>query len=1046
MLSGFHAYSCIIMEGKELCMGQPAQRNDVVSDTLLVHRGEAQAVTIPVGSPAWYAWLEQVHSFSFSNDEGTFTAHKARSSNRRGGWYWYAYRRRQGQLFRCYLGASSRLTLACLRNAARQLACRVEGSPHQPSLSPDVPTPLPLHAEPHTDQTPPALLATKFRIPGLPVHSVARSHLLSLLDEGTKALLTLVCASAGFGKTTLLSAWASQTPGHVAWLTLDEQDNDPTRFWIAVMTALRTCLPTLGEAAFSLLHSLQPPPLITTLTGLLNDLAAVSEDTVLILDDYHVIEEPALHESLLFLLDHLPGTLHLVLATRVDPPLALSRWRARGQMREIRDSDLRFSEQDGALFLSQTMGLHLEEEDVVLLTERTEGWIAGLQLAALSLRGHNDPSVFLKRLSGSHRFLLDYVQEEILARQPAAIQRFLLHVAVLPQMNASLCQTLTEETASQERLESLERSNLFLVPLDEERQWYRFHPLFREALLARLQASQPEHVPLLHRRAADWYAARGLWHEAIPYAFEAEDFAEAADLLERCIDSGIWRNEYHTLHRWLVRLPQEVLHAHPQLSFVYALAADLTSPGKLISQRGLQSLEQAKTPLQWAEQGYRAASNQAGLGAVLTVRAMLAAHQGAFTHAFALARQALSLLPEDDRHWRGGCLIIQGAEAALFDQSPLARQLLRQGLALSESVGWVPNMQIAMALLGDVCVASGELHLAVHYFRRTLASSDEWTGDGEIFYECLALYDLAALAYEWNTLAEAESYMHQALRQGQFLWLHLLIPGLLLQVRLLHTCGKADQAWESLCEFAAQTHRPDILREIQLCQAYLALKMGDLATAQQWAAASRQADDFFPRVRQEEEALLLAHLRLAEGQPEVVPGLLEPWKQGACTNGRLHSELQILVVLALAYEASGQRVQAHQALLEALTKARREGYQRLFLDEGQAMEMLLKTLLPDVREQALASYVRALLRAFSSTSAGQGALEARSTSLLLEPLTPQEQRVLRLLAEGASNQHIATQLVIELSTARKHVSNLLSKLGAANRTQAIARAREYALL
>ncbi len=1000
-----------IMEGKELCMGRPTKNSEVVSDTLLVHQGEAQAVTIPVGSPAWYAWLEQAHAFSFRNDQGTFTAHKARSSNQRGGWYWYAYRRRQGQLFRRYLGASSRLTLACLQDAARQLTCRVEGSPHELSRSSEVPAPLPPRAEPQTDRTPLALLATKFRLPGLPVHSVARSRLLSALDEGTKALLTLVCASAGFGKTTLLSAWARQTPGHVAWLTLDEQDNDPTRFWVTVITALRTCFPTLGEAAFSLLQSLQPPQLSTTLTFLLNDLTAVTEDTVLILDDYDVIEEPALHESLVFLLDHLPGTLHLVLATRVDPPLALSRWRARGQLREIRDSDLRFSEQDGALFLSQTMGLHLEEEDIVLLTQRTEGWIAGLQLAALSLRGHADPSASLKGLSGSHRFLLDYVQEEILARQPAAIQRFLLHVAVLPQMNASLCQALTEEAASQERLESLKRSNLFLVPLDEERQWYRFHPLFREALLARLQASQPEQVPLLHRRAAAWYAAQELWHEAIPHAFGAEDFAYAADLLERCIDSGIWRNEYHTLRRWLVRLPQEMLRAHPLLSFMDAIPEEMTSPGELTPQRGPQTLEQTKTPLQWAEQSYREAANQAGLGAVLTLRAMLAAHQGAFAQAFALARQALSLLPEDDQHWRGGCLLIQGAEAALSGQSPFARQLLRQGLALSENLGSIPNMQIAMALLGDVCFADGELHLAAHYFRRTLASSDEWMGDRETSYECLALYNLAALAYERNILAEAEDYVHQALRQGQFLWLHILVPGLLLQVRLLHTCGKADQAWESLCEFAAQTHQPEILREIQMCQAWLALKMGDLATVQQWAVTSRQAVDFFPRV-----------------------------------NGRLHSELQILVVLALAYEVSGKRTQARQALLEALIRTRREGYQRLFLDEGQAMERLLKALLPDLREHALASYVRALLRAFSSTSAGQGALPASSTSLLLEPLTPQEQRVLRLLAEGASNQHIANQLVIELSTARKHVSNILSKLGAANRTQAIARAQEYALV
>jgi LuxR family transcriptional regulator, maltose regulon positive regulatory protein len=901
----------------------------------------------------------------------------------------------------------------------------------------------------------PPLLVTKFSAPPVRETLIQREPLIERLNQSRSLPLVLLSSSAGFGKTTLLSAWASQCTQNVSWLSLDEQDNDPVRFWISVIATLRHSGARrghmTGEAAFTQLHDTPPPQLLAVLTSLINELTAEASETTLILDDYHVIEEPAIHASLVFVLEHAPSCFHLILSSRVDPPLTLSRWRARGQLVEIRDADLRLSEAETLSFLSQVMGLQLGEKDALRLAHRTEGWIVGVQLAALALRGHQNPSAWILAFSGSQRFIMDYVRDEILKPQPARIQQFLLQTAVLTEMNAALCQMLTGEQASQELLEFLEQANLFVVPLDEERRWYRFHPLFREALLTRLRVTEPELIPRLYQRAAAWYAAQERWSSAIPYAFEAEDQVLATDLLEHFIAPQSWHDEYHTLRRWLARLPREVLRSRPDLSFMYVSAMVLTS------RRGPHTLDLVDEPLQWAEQSYREAANQAGLGAVLALRAVLTTNQGDFAHAFALARDALNLLPEHDQQWRRVCLIIRGAEAALSDQGALARSLLLQGLALSETGRWLPSMQIATAMLGDVSFASGELHQAAHYFRQTLATSDEReelirfqltleTGARENYYERPALYGLAALAYEWNKLEEAEHYLQEALSQGQFVFLHILTPGLLLQVRLLLARGEFDQARKNLVEISAQAHRPEVLREIQQCQAWLALKMGDSVQTKRWVASCRHEAEPLAFVRREEEALLLARLHIAEGQPQAALGVLESWKRKASESGRLHSERQILILEALAHEAGGARDLARATLLEVVTRIRLEGYQRLFLDEGEVMETLLKTLLPDLREKALISYVRTLLHAFAPASAQADAFPGNAASLLLDPLTPQERRVLHLLAEGASNQDIAKTLVISLATARKHVSNILSKLDAVNRTQAIARAREYALL
>jgi LuxR family maltose regulon positive regulatory protein len=718
----------------------------------------------------------------------------------------------------------------------------------------------------------PDLLVTKFTVP--PVRSVLlhRSHLLEVLEQSRSVPLTLLSASAGFGKTTLLSAWASQNTGQVAWLTLDDQDNDPTRFWTYVIAALRHSGTPLGEAAEALLHAPQSSLLTGALTSLINELATLAQHTSLILDDYQVISEAAIHTSLQFVLDRLPPRLHLCLSSRVDPQLPLARLRAKGQVVEIREPELRLSDEETAGFLKEVMGLSLSTEEIGRLEQRTEGWIAGLQLAALALRRHTDASAFLQAFTGSHRFLLDYVQEEILEPLPKDQHRFLLQTSVLDRMNADVCQRLSGEQASQQMLEELERAHLFLVPLDEERRWYRFHMLFREVLLARLQAREPEHVAHLHGEAASWYAAHGFLHEAIPHALEASDFESAADLMERWILPQHWRNEYHLLRRWAAQLPLAVLHARPGLSFTYAHAVILTSP------RGPRALERVEAPLRQAEEGFRASGDRVGLGAALIARAVLLIQQGAFIQAFALARQALDLLSEDESQWRGHALCVVGWEAALAGELTHARALLRQGLALYERVETLPGTQFALAALGDVCLDQGELHLAARYFRQALASSQMQrelahlqltlqTGERETYYERMARYGLAQLAYEWNDLDAAERELGEALL-GPSEWRHVLTGGVLLQVRLLLARGAAEQAREVLADLAVQASRPEMLREIKMCRASLALAVGDLATAQRWAASAAPEPAPLALTRREEEVLLLARVRLAESQAE----------------------------------------------------------------------------------------------------------------------------------------------------------------------------------
>lgn len=892
-------------------------------------------------------------------------------------------------------------------------------------------------------------LLTKITVPPLRERGIARSLLIERLS--TNVPLVLLSASPGFGKTTLLSAWARQTHSHVAWLMLDEQDNDPAQFWLGVLAALRHNNPGFGEAAFASLTATLASPLQRVLAALLNDLARRAEETTLILDDYQVIDEPSIHQSLAFVLAHTPACLRLLLSSRVDPPLPLSRLRARAQLVEVRDADLRLSAEEAADFLTQTMELRLPEEAALQLWQRTEGWITGLQLAALSLRLYADPTSFVQAFSGGHRYLLDYVRDEVLAHLPLDTQRFLLRTSVLTALCADLCATLSGEQASQQMLEQLERANLFVAPLDDERRWYRYHPLFRDVLLARLRAVEPEQVPRLHRAASAWYAGQQRDAEAIAHALEAEDWEAAARLLERLVSPQSWRNEYHLLRRSLACLPVEVLRTHPHLALLLAQAIVFTT------QSGPHVLSQVEEPLGLALQGYRDASDLAGEGSVYVARAVLLGHRGAFAIAFALARQALPLLPAGEQTWRGLCLVELATEAVLAGQFDQADSLLMDAHALLLESEQLTTIQFTRLLRGDMALCRGDLERAHFWFQQVLSSVNEWhelvqfqltDGEGErrAHFERLGCYGMAAVAFERNDLSEAQHYLQEAGDVDQLSWLHVLTPGVLLWVRLLYAQGESERARARLLELEASVRQPDVQREVHLCQAWLALTQGDVEAARAFAA--KLAPDGAPLalVRREEETWLRARLRIAEGQEERTLAELAPLLQETRNAGRLHQVVQILVLQARGQVAGGNDLQARATLLQAVTVASKAGYRRLFLEEGPLMKTLLQHLLPDVQEPGLAAFVRHLLLAFGPPLDPALASAGEEPPVPREPLTAQEQRVLGLLAEGASNQMIARALVVEVSTAKKHVSRILWKLGVQNRTQAIARARKDGLL
>ncbi|MBO0782949.1 MAG: LuxR family transcriptional regulator, partial [Ktedonobacteraceae bacterium] len=724
----------------------------------------------------------------------------------------------------------------------------------------------------------PDLLVTKFTVPPVRSMLLQRTHLLTVLNQSRSFPLTLLSAPAGFGKTTLLSAWASQSAGPVAWLTLDEQDNDPTRFWSYVIAALRHSGSAVGEATLAMLRSPQPAELPSALTALINELAGLSQGTTLILDDYHLIRERAIHESLQFLLDHLPPGLHLLLASRADPQLPLARLRARGQVIEIRETDLRLSDEEAARFLTQVMGLSLSEEDIGRLEARTEGWIVGLQLAALSLRRHDDVSAFLRAFTGGHRFILDYVQEEILGALPQEQQRFLLHMSVLDRMNAEICQALTEETASQRILEELERANLFLIPLDEERRWYRFHTLFREVLLARLQASQPEQVMGLHRKAALWYQQREWPHEAMVHALATRDFFFVAELLEGCVERLYLQGELKTLLIWIEQLPREVLRKHPLLATSYILVFNVLFP--FSHQRReervyLQQLqEEVESLLQGEYQSTIPASERDRLHTRIRIlkawgQVAEALSHGNIEQMNSVAEQMQHLSLDDDVPWRlhtGGVFAIAYRLAGNFPPMVSALQEIRETARIAQNR--YLEVQYLWGLIAAL-IALGQLRQA-HEHSRELQRLISGLGVPAPLSAYPDLFQ-AQLAYAWNQLEVAKSAAQEAIEKTAPLqYLDILMGGYEVLIRVCIAQGDlagAEQAVREMEKIHKNAGIPLFRPWIEGLWVQIWLAQGHLARAVDWAehTSYRQGSLFYSR---EIVYLALARIYLARQQYE----------------------------------------------------------------------------------------------------------------------------------------------------------------------------------
>ncbi len=921
----------------------------------------------------------------------------------------------------------------------------------------------------------PQLLVTKIAIPPLRAQLLPREHLIAVVNQSRSVPLTLLSAPAGFGKTTLLSAWSSQSTSQVAWLSLDEQDNDPARFWAYVIAALRHSGTPVGEAAEALLHSSQPSLLTGALTTLINELAALSQDTALILDDYQVISEPAIHESLQFLLDHLPACLHLLLASRGDPQLPLARLRARGQVVEVRETELRLSGEEAARFLTQVMGLALTEEETARLEMRTEGWIAGLQLAALSLRRHADVSTFIQASAGSHRLILDYVQEEILEPLPESQRRFLLQTSVLERMNAGVCQALTGEPASQQVLEELERANLFLVPLDEERRWYRFHTLFREVLLARLQATQPEQVARLHREAALWYQQQEWPHEAIHHALATQDFLFVAELLEGYTERLYLQGELKTLLAWIKQLPEEVLHAYPRLATSYILAFRMLSPFSDQEEREylhqlragveqtLKREDQASLSLTERDRLRNRLSILDGWG--LTARAL---SDGDVEQLSRLAEQAQHMPPDDDTMWQQHMLApfaMAWRMAGNFPPMVAALQESRKRTRMTQHR--YQEVQILWGLIAAL-IASGQLRLAHDYCQELQQLVDGLGGPLPV----AAYPDLfqAQLAYAWNQLEVAKSAAQKAIDKTaplQYLDILMVAYEVLSHVYMaLGDLTGAEHAVREMERVNQSAGIPLFRPWVEGLRVQLWLARGDLTRAVDWAEHAQYRQD---TLYYSSEIAYLALVRIYLAQQRYPQALqwLAALLSSAEQVARVESMISILALQVVALQASGATQEALRILLRLLTLAEPEGYMRIFLDAGEPMQQALQALLSTKHMRhdislvppALASYAHTVLAAFECEqreTVQQETIPFVSKALprpsseaayqLVEPLTPRELEVLYLLAEGASNQEIANRLVVSLTTVKKHVGSLLLKLAAENRTHAVARARKLSLL
>jgi LuxR family transcriptional regulator, maltose regulon positive regulatory protein len=894
---------------------------------------------------------------------------------------------------------------------------------------------------------PAPLLTTKFHIPTTRARLVPRPRLRQRLTEALirEPSLIVISAPAGFGKTTLLSEWIRQLSIPAAWLSLDPADNDVARFLTYVSAALQQIYQPAGEMMTTALHAAALPETESLLTSLVNEISSAARPAVLVLDDYHVIDALVVHTALAFLVEHLPAQLHLVIAGRTDPPLSLARLRARDRLIELRAADLSFTPIESTAFLNEVMRLDLTQTDVAALAERTEGWIAGLQMAALSLQGREDRSNFVRAFTGSHRFVLDYLIEEVLERQTPATQDFLLKTSILEQMTAALCDALTGEANGQAMLQQLEQSNLFIVPLDDERRWYRYHHLFADLLRSRLWQTQPELVPTLQQRASEWYARNDLMAEAMEAAVAAGDVDQVARLAEENVIALMDHGELSKLVDWMNAVPVEVMRARPWLCVAHAWAAVYTGQMAAVE----PCLQEAERVLH--EQAADQARDARLVGHIATIRSNVALLIGADDQAVELAYDALQSLPEKDYLARGCALRVLGLTYRTDGDLETALIILREASDMNRLTG---DSHLAITVLHDVGRTEflhGELQQAWTTCQEGLRLIEEHRrrGGGQLPAAGYIYTLVGRILCEQNELEAAANYAHAGVALSRQWGLAEVLAdcGVDLAV-ILRTRGELDAALNAICA-ARQTARrlsDWYVSMIEPYEARIQLARGDMAAVAQWAARQQHVTDFGRTIYTACNGLTLARLFSAQRRYSEALPLLDQIVLAAEKVQTTSQVLEALVLEAVAFEAQHKTDLALHALKRALTLGEPRGFVRVFVDEGAPLGNLLRQAA--ARGIAI-EYVDRLLAALKDD---QDSRERRlhpltsSAQPLSEPLTDRELEVLRLVAIGQSNEAIAETLVISIETVKKHLKNIYGKLDVHSRVAATNRAREAGML
>jgi LuxR family maltose regulon positive regulatory protein len=908
--------------------------------------------------------------------------------------------------------------------------------------------------------------------------------LIERLNEGLHRKLTLIAAPAGFGKTTLVSAWIAgweqrESLIRAAWLSLDEGDNDLARFLTYLVTALQTIEPGVGTGLLSVLQSPQPPATEAVLTALLNEITTHPDPFVLVLDDYHVIDTQTVDDALTFLIEHMPPQMHLAITTREDPQLPLARLRARGELCELRASDLRFIPFEAAAFLNEAMGLDLSEESVTALEIRTEGWIAGLQLAAISIQGHQDIPAFIRAFAGDHRYIVDYLVEEVLQRQPESTRRFLLQTSILDRLNGPLCDAVTGQEGGSARLEALERGNFFVVPLDDRRHWYRYHHLFAEVLYTRLIAEttgtteQAYEVSILHKRASEWYEHNDLIAYAIRHALAAEDFDRAADLIERALPATFRSRQEATVFGWLKALPDELIHFRPVLSSGYAHA--LLSHGELEgvearlrnAERWLDNMDTTVDRSEMVvvdEEEFRRLP-----GSIAVARAGQAMALGDVLGTAHYAQRVLDLAPEDDHLSRGGAACFLGLLSWATGDLEAAYLTYAGGMAHLQKAGNISDVIGCAVTLADIQIAQGRNREAMRTYERGLQLATQTAtahGDPVMRGTADMYVGLSALYRERGDLSAATQQLLRSKALGE----HIGFPRnpyrwCVAMARIRESHGDLDGALELLQE-AERRYVSDFspnVHPVPALKVRVWIAQGRLDEALGWVRERGLSVEEDLSYLREFEHITLARLLLAQyssargdrterssldelGLMELLERLLQAAEDGKRTG----SVIEILVLQALAQSAQGDIPAALMPLQRALALAESEGYIRIFVEQGLPLAVLLE----EAAKHGIArSYVRQLLAAFGEARAAGEAGEAGEAEdktpakqLLIEPLSERELEVLRLLRTELNGPEIAGELMVSLNTMRTHTNNIYNKLGVNNRRAAVRQAEEIGLL